>query len=610
MASRNRTLGLKLRAIDKMSNVISRVQKTFPKLTRSIKRASRASQIFNAQTKRMRETMQKIGGRLQNFGRGMTSFVTLPIVAAGVAGVKMFADFQQGLRGIEKTTGLSRVAVRKLGKTFDQLSTEIPVSTAEMLELAQAGGQLGIKGVKNIEKFTVVMAKLGRAGDVSGEAGAKGIARILNVTGDGIGKIENFSSAIVALGNTFEASESEILGIANRVAGQIGRFDVASDKVLGIATALKALGKNAESSGSVVGRSFDAIDQAIKGGGERMQLLSKLTRIASKDLKKAFSDDAAAVFQKFVVGLNEVEKAEGNQIKVLAKLRLQGIRINDVLLTLAKRPEKLAQTMALASKAFKENTALQKEFLIQTDSFSSGIKTLTNTFTSLLRLIGEELAPTVSFLGKIFKGIFNFLRNNPTIRALVIVFGGLAAILGPVLILLGGLISVMPLILSGFAALSVTSLAVLAPFLLIPAAIAAVIAVGVILFKQWENIKAFFNENPFGQFIKFIFFVMTPIGKLISAVRLVVAAFSGLKAVKGVVRDILPDFVGDKLLGPELGPATGAKGKNKGAAKAGTEQTFKGNVDVNFSNVPSGTKIRSEASGFLGFNVGALGGIQ
>ena len=196
--ARDRSLGLKLRAVDRMSTAIDRVQKRFPKLTRSIRRASRASKIFNAQTKRMRAALTKIGGGMKRFGRSMSIFITAPLLLAGAAGVKFFGIFQQGLRGVEKTTGLARDVVAKLGKRFDDLSTKIPVNTDEMLELAKAGGQLGVKGVENIEKFTVTMAKLSRASDVAGEEGAKSIARILTVTSDGIGKIERFSSALGA----------------------------------------------------------------------------------------------------------------------------------------------------------------------------------------------------------------------------------------------------------------------------------------------------------------------------------------------------------------------------------------------------------------------------
>jgi len=593
-----------------MSTVIDRVQKRFPKFTRSLKRASVAAKIFNAQTKRMRASLTKMGNKMKGIGRSLTTFVTLPLIAAGAAGVKMFGDFQQGLRGVEKTTGLTRDQVSKLGETFDKLSTQMPVTTAEFLELSKAGGQLGVRGVENLEKFAITMAKVGRTTDVAGEQGAKSIARILTVTEGGIGNIDRFSSALVDLGNNAAAGEQEILEVATRVASQIGRFDVASASVLGISAALKSLGQKAEASGSVVGRAFNSIDQAIKGGGEKMEFLSTLTGIASKDIKQAFAKDAAAVFKKFVFGLNKVEKGEGNLKKVLESLGLSGVRIDAILGTLAKRPEVLAKNMDRASKAFKENTALQKEFLIQTDSFNSKMIILTNTFTSLLRMIGKKLAPTVIFLGDVFKSIFNFLRNNPTLLNLVVVFGVLTAVLGPVLFAFGAFLLLLPALLAGFTALGITSLAMILPWLLIPAAIAAVIAVGVVLFTQWENIKAFFNENPFGEFIKAIFFVLTPLGQLISAVRLVIAAFKGLDAVKSVIRDILPTSVGDQIFGKELGSEQGAKKQTQGLAGGLLRsEAVRGNIDVNFNNAPPRTNIRARTEGPLDFNFGLSGGL-
>jgi len=607
--ARDRTLGLKLRAIDRMSNVIDRVQRKFPKLTRSIRRGSRAAQIFNAQTKRMRANLLKIGQGLRRFGSIMTIGVTLPVIAATGAGVKMFAEYQQGLRGVEKTTGLSRNQVAKMGDVFDRLSTKIPVSTKEMLDLAKAGGQLGVKGTANLEKFAITMAKLGRASDVAGEEGAKSIARILTVTGDGIGKVERFSSALVELGNNAAAGEREILAVAVRVAGQIGRFDVASDKVLGISTALKALGKNAESSGSVVGRSFDAIDQSIRKGGDAALLLSKLTGISVKQLKVQFEQDAAKVFQKFVEGLNKVEKGGGNMIKVLEFMGLQGVRINDVLGTLAKNPKVLAINMDRATRAFKDNVALQKEFAIQIDSLGSEITTLMNTFTRLLRLIGSDLAPVVRFFGDILKSIFKFLADNPTIRALVLTFALLAAVMAPVLTAFGFFLIILPGLITGAGILGIALIPLAIKFLVIGLAIGALVAVGVILFKQWQNIKDFFNENPFGKFLKFIFLMFTPLGQMITLVRLVIASFSGLDAVKNVLRDTLPTFVADKLFGKEKGARREASGAGRRAG-GDIADSIKGKIGVNFSNIPAGTNIKAESEGPIGLDLGFAGALQ
>ena len=609
--AKNRTLGLKLRAIDKMSRVIDRIERKFPKLTRSIQRASRISKIFNAQTKQMRAGLLKVGGGLKSFGRSLTIGITLPLLLAGATSVKFFGDFEQGMKGIEKTTGITGPALEKLGKRFDQLSTELPVTTAEMLELAKAGGQLGISGVKNLEKFTLVLAKLSRASDVTGEEGAKAIARILGVTGTAIDKVDRFSAALVDLGNNARAGESEILAVANRIAGQIGRFDASAAAVLGIATALKGLGKNAESSGSVIGRAFDAIDQAIRGGGNQAKLLSKLTGIVGKDLKKTFKEDSVKVFRKFIEGLGKVQKGSGNLIKVMGFLGLQGIRINDILGTLAKKPEELTKQLDRATKAFRENTALEKEFAIQTKTLNSAFIVISNTFKSLLTLIGAELAPVVLFFGKIFKGILNFLRNNPTIRTLVIVFGALAAALGPIIFLAGAFLILLPGLIGGMAALSAASLPITGSFLAIAAGIFAVITISVILFKKWEVITKFFNENPFGQFAKFLFFILTPLGLIITAVRVMIAAFSKLGSVSSVLKGILPSFLGGTSLGQkQLGPTTGAKGVNQGTTQSDQQNAFSGVLDVNFNNAPAGTNVRAKTQGPLDFNLGFAGGVQ
>lgn len=594
--AKNRTLGLRLRAIDKMSMTIDRVQKKFPKLSRSIKKASTTAKIFNAQTKRMSTTLKKVGGNMESFGRSMTTFVTLPLVAAAGAGVKFFADFEQGLRGVEKTSGLARPEVEKLGRVFDQLSTEIPVSTAEMLELAQAGGQLGIKGVGNIEKFTTTMAKLSRASDVAGEEGAKSIARILTVTGTGIEKVDRFSAALVDLGNNAAAGEQEILEVATRVAGQIGRFDVASDKVLGISTALKALGKKAESSGSVVGRAFDAIDQSIKKGGVEVQLLSKLTGIAVKDLEKSFKTDATAVFEKFVGGLNKVQTGGGNMIKVMGALGLEGVRVNDILGTLAKRPDVLRESLNRASEAFEKNTALEKEFAVQTDSLSSSLTVITNTFKSLLTLIGKDLAPTVKFFGMIFKGIFNFLRNNPTIRALVTVFGAMVAILGPLLLGLGAFLTVLPALTAGAVSLGAAGLLpLLGTIGAVAGAVGLLITAFVMLAKKWNDIKLFARDIWKS--------ISDTVGGAVDKIKSKVLSIPGVGKVLDFLANTGPGVA-------RLGPERGVRQRNRGIAFGPQpDNTVQGSIDVNFKGAPKGTNARAETKGPVGLNLGFSGGL-
>ncbi|MCH7902124.1 hypothetical protein IIC68_00040 [archaeon] len=159
-------------------------------------------------------------------------------------------------------------------------------------------------------------------------------------------------------------------------------------------------------------------------------------------------------------------------------------------------------------------------------------------------------------------------------------------------------------------ALGVASLPITSTFLVIAGAIAAVITISVILFKKWDVIKKFFKENPFAQTAKFLFFLLTPLGQVIAFVKLLVAAFKGLDAIKNVARDILPKFLADKLFGKEkFGAEKGARTTNKKIGQNKTDN-FSGVLDINFRNAPEGTNIKSKTQGPLEFNLGFAGGLQ
>lgn len=613
--SQDKEVRLKIRALDKMSRVIDGVSSKFPKLSQRVKETSKEFALFNKKTKTFTDGLKKAGRGFQKVGGAITLGVTLPLTAMAAQGVKSFGDFEQGLRGIEKTTGLSRSAVADIGKKFDELSTVLPVTTEELLELAQAGGQLGIKTSEDLEKFTTTMAKLSRASDVAGEDGAKAIARILTVTGEGIGKIDSFSSALVDLGNNAAASEKEILEVATRVGGAISRFDAGSANILGISTALRSLGKDAEASGSTIGRAFDGIDQAIKSGvgSGAMNALSRLTEIPEKDLKNAFAKDSTAVFQKFIEGLARVQSSGGNLIKVMKIFDLEGTRVNDIIGTLAKNPKILAENIDRASEAFSSNTALEKEVAVQTDSFNSSLTLLSNTFNSLTRMIGEDLAPVVSWFADILKGIMNFLRNNPSFRTLVVVLGAMVAVMGPILVAFGTFLTMLPLLVSGAAALGIALLPLTIKFILIGAAIAAIITLFVIIVRKWDDIKKAFETNPFLKFVKWVAILINPIARVLFLFNRIKGAMDNFKTVGGFFKDLFMG-VDENKTGASLGPAVGAGGKTKGIGPAaqGATNTNNARVDVNINDPGGNAKVRGKADNMNLFtlNPGFSGGFN
>lgn len=322
--------------------------------------------------------------------------------AGGKATVNAYADFETGLIGVGKTADIEGKRLKAFGDDIQALAKEIPVTTSELLELAGAAGQLGVKGEANLLNFSRVLAELASASDVQGEEGARSIVRILGITNEDISQVDQFSNVLVGLGNNIAATESEILGVATRVAQGTAAFKLSSNQILGISGGIKALGVEAELAGSTTQKAFIKLQEAIQNGGEEMAVLQQITGKTREELEKLFAEDQAALFDLFIKGLNGVNESGGNVIKTLSALGLEEIRSVSVLSTLAKGYDTYAKAISTAEREAKKNNARSEEANKAFASLNKQIEAAKNSASILLQETGELIAPfVVSGLGSI-----------------------------------------------------------------------------------------------------------------------------------------------------------------------------------------------------------------
>lgn len=329
--------------------------------------------------------------------------------AASIAlATKSFADYEKALVGVGKTTDMQGKELDAFGKKFQEMAGRIPVATNELLGIAQAAGQLGVRGEENLLKFTDTVAKLGVATDLSGEEAATALTRILTVTGEGVEKIDSFGSVIVALGNNFAATESEIVRVATEVSRSTAVFGTSAAEAAALAAALKSVGVQAELGGSAVGRAYRAIDSSIRQGGVALENLSKITGMTGEELRTTFAENSTAVFQKFIEGLGRISASGGDTTAALASFKLRGEEILKVLPVLAQNSELVGRALNMAAEETKNATALNEEARKAFDTLSSDVQVLTNDFTTLATNIGGKLAPD---LRELVKGVSDIVKS-------------------------------------------------------------------------------------------------------------------------------------------------------------------------------------------------------
>lgn len=369
---------------------------------------------FQAEIDKLKNQTRDLENQLSSIAK--ISGVAFAALTATVAlTVKQFADFESGLIGVGKTTNISGQQLKELGDEIEKISLRVPRTTGELLEIAQAAGQLGVTGKANITKFTETIAKLGAASDLQGEAAATVLTRIVTITGEGVENIDKFASVIVALGNNFAATESEIAKVTIEVARSTSVFGLSSDQAAALATTLKAMGIQAQLGGSAVGRAFRSIDASIRKGGKGFQDLQKITGLTGVQLRKTFKEDAASVFQAFVEGLGKIQEAGGDTTSELAKFGLKGDEILKVLPVLAQRSDILGKALKLAADETENATALNKEAETAFKSLNNQIILGINKFTSITRAIGAEFAPQVTKAVKVLSSLFDQISQHPEI---------------------------------------------------------------------------------------------------------------------------------------------------------------------------------------------------
>jgi len=282
-----------------------------------------------------------------NFGKATLTFLLSPIgLVLSAVGALFYLiasnkdtviQFNSDLIDVGKTANLSGEELRGLGQDIVDLSRKLKViGTPALLQYAKVAGQLGVKGKENILAFTESLAKLETATNISGEEGASNITRLLTLTDGGVQNVKDFGDEIVNLGNNFAATESEILTNATAIAQNTAQYGVGRKIVLAYATATKAVGIEAELTGSTIGRTLGMMEKAIRTG-KGIDSIAKITGQNVEELKAQFRDDPSAVFTNFIAGLKEVNSAGGSVNEQLENIGITSVRDQRVISSLATK---------------------------------------------------------------------------------------------------------------------------------------------------------------------------------------------------------------------------------------------------------------------------------
>lgn len=418
--------------------------------------------IGNAKLQALGEQFKQVGDKMQNVGKGMTTHVTAPIVAVGAASVKAFNEVQDGLNIVAQKTGATGEALTKMQDLVQDLATELPV------DFETAGTAVG-------ELNTRFGATGQQLADLSED-----YIKFAKVNGvDMTQAIDETQKALSAFGLTAEDAPA-LLDRLTKAGQESGvSIETLTGGLIQNATAFQELGLNMDQSVTLMSQ----MEKSGANGETVMQGLRKALKNAAKEGIPL--DEALAQLQ------DTIQNGTGSMDGLTAAYDLFGKSGDQIYGAIQNGTLDFTKLGDAASDASGTLDSVFNETLTPADKFQMTMNSLKEVGYEIGNTLMPMLIPIIEKLTEKFKAISEWWGNmSPETQKLILVIGGIVAAIGPLLVIIGKLatgigaiIKVAPMLGSAFTMLT-------GPVGLIIAGIAAAIAIGVLLYKNWDKIKA------------------------------------------------------------------------------------------------------------------------
>lgn len=312
---------------------------------------------------------------------------------ATIGNVQAYGRFEQELVNIERTTGIAADRVRQLGENLDELGTQItPTAISELNKIAEIAGQLGVKGTADIENLVTTVDQLAVSTNIAAEEAATLSTRILETTGEGIPKIQNFASTLVDLGNNVAATESEIAQFTREVILGTRQLDLGAAAAAGFGATIVTAGLRAESSRTAISRLSTTIRRAVTEGGEGLEELANITQLTGEQIEEAFGERSQDIIVAFIEGLKRLEDEGAATIDVLKRFGIDGSEALQVFSVLSGNIDQLRENLARSESAWESANAQVIEAARAYATQEGAVGRLRNEFESLRIALGEAFS--------------------------------------------------------------------------------------------------------------------------------------------------------------------------------------------------------------------------
>ena len=443
--------------------------------------------------------IERSGKAIAGVGTNLTKTVTAPIAGIGVASVKLAADFEKGMSTVQSISGATGTDLEMLSKKAKEMGLKTKYSASESAEAFKYMAMAGWKAGEMADGIEGVMYLAGATGeDLAGTSDI--VTDALTAFGMQAKDTNKFVDVLAQTANKSNTSVSMLGESFKYVAPVAGALKFNAQDVSTALGLMANSGIKASSAGTALRSLFTRMAKPTKESQTAMDALGISLTDSQGNMKSL--DTIMRETRKSFAGLTESQKAQ-YAAALAGKTGMSG------LLAIVNSAD--SDFNELSTAIYNSDGACKKMYDTANNNLSGQLTILKSTVEGIGISFGERLLPYIKQGTEFIQRLadkFNSLTKAQ--QDTIIKVGLIAAVVGPAIFLfgrtvmvVGKLVKTVGMVGNAFKTAKTVMGLVTAPANAVVLGLAAVVVAGVLIYKNWDKIKA--AAGRLWNFVKNIF---------------------------------------------------------------------------------------------------------
>ena len=392
--------GIKLEGYKKKLKEVNEELKKQEKLKKSLSKAQAISDMGDAFSKKGSEQLRR--------GAATGAALAVPI--------KFYMDVEESQADLRKILG------KEAEKYYDdlaELSKNGPLSQIEINEIAGSLAQSGIAG-EDIVAYSDMAGKMKVAFDISTDEAGTFLAKTkeqLNLSKD---ELFSYMDTLNMLSNNYSVTAAQLADVSARTGGFAKSINLSKESNMAFATSLISANVSAEQTSTVLGKLYSELSQGANTKNKAAAL--EYLGFDPKTINKEMAENAEGTILKVLEKIKNSNVADKSAL--ISDIFGSDKSVINGLSVLSENLDGVKEKLDKAKQAVSENERVNGEYEDRINTLTNQLKIFRNNAFNALADIGKSIAPelkeTLNTLKEFAGKIANFIKENPKLVAFIV----------------------------------------------------------------------------------------------------------------------------------------------------------------------------------------------